>query len=353
MYKRRKSVVSSFFYSKLKVFSAVLVCCLCFSLYAQNYTSDHERGYEAFRKNDWTSSIFFFRKALSSPLGFNEETLYLLVMSEINAGEYADCLNDCTVFLEKFNSSRYAPYIQFYKGKSLHFLGRNEDAVLVLSDFCHQNQDSELYASALYWIAECFYAEYNFDSSRALYERIIYDFPSDFKASDARYRLEMIAQREREEKLLYLLKVTGEENLATREYYERQLKLFKTEDTMGLKKSLSEAQSRILSLEAELSSQNEENLRLTEENENLLLLKDTLQKENREWASKSVEKVEPNKPKTTTKVEPKKETVVAERPLSVYTPSYPSVISDPEVDALKKKASYLQYLLDEQNSTQR
>ncbi len=341
MKKRINSAMSSFFCCKITLSATVLFFSISLCLFSQKYNLEQEKGFDAFRKGDWISAILFLRKAVSSDIGFNDETLYLLIMSEINSGDYSSGLDDCNLFLEKFNSSKYASYIHFYRGKALHFLGRNEEAVLVLSDFCHQNQNSELYASALYWIAECFYAEYNFDSSRALYERIIYDFPDDSKASDARYRVEMIAQREREEKLLYLLKVTSEENLATREDYERQLKIFKTQDNLGLKKSLSDAQLKIKELEEELLSKNEENTRLLEENKNLVSQNTALQNEKDAFISESKIKSQNDKD------------VTNEKSPSVYNPSYPSVIADPAVEALKKKASYLQYLLDEQKSNKR
>lgn len=280
---------------------AAAVILLFSPLCARKYSSDQEQGFEAYRKGDWASAMFFLRKSGSSDAGYDEESLYMLVMSEMNAAEYKAALSDTGLFAESFPYSNYAPYMQFQRGKALHLLGRNEDSVLALSDFCHQNPDSELYASALYWIAECFYAEYNFDSARALYERIVMDFPSDTKVRDSRYRIEMIAQREREEKLVYLLKVTGEENLAAREDYERQIRLYQAQDSLGMRKSLADAQSRISELERQLASQK---------------------------ASASASDNAPDGG-------PKED-------------RGDSFDIDPEVEALKKKAKFLQYLLEEQ-----
>ena len=205
------------------VFISILSCAFVFS----NNDEFLLDGYEAYRKNDWSSAMFFFRKQ-----GINniqEEPMYMLIMSEIYGGDYKSALSDSEFFLNKYPDSRYVPYIQYQKGRCLHFLSRNEDCILVLSDFCHQNPDSEMYAAALYWIAEAFYSEYNFDSALALYERIVVDFSNDEKAFDARYRIEMIEQRQREEKLLYLLKVTGEENLSDSVAFKEYMKCILTE----------------------------------------------------------------------------------------------------------------------------
>ena len=127
---------------------------------------------------------------------------------------------------------------------------RYNDSILLFSEFCNENVGSALYPSALYWIAESFYAMYDFDSAKEFYERIVKGFSEDAKKEDSERRLEEIAHWEREEKLLYLLKVTGEEYLAAKEEYERELKLYKNSDIDGLKQKLREYSERISELEA-------------------------------------------------------------------------------------------------------
>ena len=72
----------------------------------------------------------------------------------------------------------------------------------------------------------------------SLYERILNEFPDDPKASAAQYRIETINQRSREEKLLYLLRETGEEYLSAKEAYERQLKLYSSETAEEIRKKM-------------------------------------------------------------------------------------------------------------------
>ncbi|MBQ9207188.1 MAG: hypothetical protein IJ158_10835 [Treponema sp.] len=209
-----------------------------------------KQGADAYKNEDWTSAIFFLRKAVSAPGSTNDETYFMLIKSEIYAGEYRQAQNDCEKFMERFAASPYLEYVQYQNGRLLHLLARNEDAILSLSDFCHQNAESELYPLALFWIAESFYDEYNFESARGLYERVVTDFSACEKAPNAQYKLDLIERRAREEKLLYLLKVIGEENLSTREEYERQLRIYALEDDRGIKKSLIDAEARIAELEA-------------------------------------------------------------------------------------------------------
>ena len=230
-----------------------------FSVFSQNQpkaklnsseNANLKQGADAYKKEDWTSAIFFLRKVVSVPGFASDENMFMLIKSEIYAGEYRQAQNDCEKFLEQFAFSPYAEYVKYQNGRLLHLLARNEDSILSLSDFCHQHSDSELYPLALFWIAESFYDEYNFESARGLYERIVNDYPACEKAPQAQYKLDLIERRAREEKLLYLLKVIGEENLSTREEYERQLRVYALEDESGVRHSLLDAQARIAELEA-------------------------------------------------------------------------------------------------------
>lgn len=209
-----------------------------------------KQGADAYKNEDWTSAIFFLRKVVAVPGSMNDENMFMLIKSEIYAGEYRQAQNDCEKFLEQFAFSPYSEYVKYQNGRLLHLLARNEDAVLSLSDFCHQHPKSELYPLALFWIAESFYDEYNFESARGLYERVVGDYPACEKAPSAQYKLDLIERRAREEKLLYLLKVIGEENLSTREEYERQLRVYALEDENGVRHSLLDAQARIAELES-------------------------------------------------------------------------------------------------------
>lgn len=302
------------------------------------------QGFEAYRNEDWTSAMFFLRKAVSVPGSGTDETWYMLIMSEMYAADFATANADCDTFLKQFAFSQYVPYVQYQKGRSLHFIGKNENAILVLSDFCHQNPTSYQYPSALYWIAESFFAEYNYEASRALYERIVVDFPDDSKVAAAKYRIDSIDQRSREEKLLYLLKVTGEENLAAREDYERQLRQYQTEDKLGLRQQLSDAQNEIAALNQALEAQKAqvEQLKKSSYAAPLSQVSASPSLSEASAASADSEVHDFSTPAASA------ETASAQTNASGIPAVSYSLESDPEVEALKRKARQLQYILEEQ-----
>lgn len=191
-------------------------------------------GCAAYANEDWESAVLFFKKAQA--LGeLTDETLYLLVHCEVQLGDFKGAQADCGRFLDAYDSSPYFPHIMYQNGKLLHQLGRNESAVLYLCEFCRRNPDSFLYGNALYFMAESFFCEYNFDAAKPLYEKIVCDFPQNENIQDAKYKIMLIENRAREEKLLYLLKVIGEESLASQEEYDRKLRSFKLRNEASIK----------------------------------------------------------------------------------------------------------------------
>ena len=227
-----------------------LLALLLTSVHAQNIQNDSLLdGYLSYQKGDWTNAAFFLRKAATDPSVSNDSVWYMIIMSEMNMEKFSNALSDCNYFMQTFNDSSLLPNVKYQRGRILHYVGQNDNAVLELSDFCHENPESPVYSSALFWIAECFYEDYSFETAKTLYERVISEFPESSKVEDSLFKISLINQREREEKLLYLLKLTGEEYLSARETYEKQLRIYQTEDAKELRKQLAQARERILELE--------------------------------------------------------------------------------------------------------
>ena len=240
-----------------RTFRFIIASALVFACTAAAFSQEldargrsYVQGLESYRNGDWTGASLFLRQAVASPVYSTADCWYILILSEMYSENYTGVVNDADYFLTTFEDSELGPYVSYQKGRALHYLGQNDDAVIVLSDYCHQNPGDAMYPSALFWLGECFYDDYNFETARALYEKITADFPENEKAPDAQFKLDLIAQREREQKLLYLLKMTGEEYLSSREEYEKQLREYQTEDLVSLRRQLNAANQRIKELES-------------------------------------------------------------------------------------------------------
>ena len=157
--------------TRIKAGAYACVLLLLFTGYGVARTVENEafvQGCDAFKKGDWYSAMLLLRKATAFPVNDTAETWYMLIASEMYAASYAEAALDCDYYLHSFPDSMYVSYVQYQKGRASFYLGDYEKAVLLLSDFCHQYRDDELYASALFWIAESFFSGYNYDEARAL-----------------------------------------------------------------------------------------------------------------------------------------------------------------------------------------
>ena len=237
------------------VFAVFVFCTVTLFPASREGLAAFTQGCSAFKSGDWYSAMILLRRAATYPENDTGETRYMLIAAEMYSGAYADAVVDCNYYLGNFEGGIYESYVCYQKGRAFFYLGEYEKAILLLSDFCHQYADHEMYASSLFWIAESFYAGRNYDEALTLYRRIVSEFPSDAKAKAAEQRIEAIAQRAREEKLLYLLKKTGEAYLAAKEDYEKQLHMY---DAVSISSSGSEKKAADLQKKNEaLAAENE------------------------------------------------------------------------------------------------
>ena len=231
--------------------TAVAVICASIFMYAM--ASAFVEACKSYSRGDWSDAKFMLKKAVSYKENLNPDTYFMLIMAEVYDGDNKNALDDCNFFLDNFSDSMYYARVYYQKGKLLYSLGEYEKSVVVLSDFCHMYETDELYSYALFYIGESLFAGYKYDEAGSVYERIVTEYPESPKTPAAQYRLETILQRGREEKLLYLLKQTGEEYLAAKEEYERQLRLYNSEAMDSTRQKLTAAQARNESLEKQVA----------------------------------------------------------------------------------------------------
>jgi len=212
----------------------------------------------AYSRGDWNDAKILLKKVVSYSENMNPDVYYMLISAEVYAGDAKSALTDCNFYLETFPQSIYYPKVCYQKGKILYTLGEYEKSIIVMSDFCHRFEEDDLYSFALFYIGEALFAAYKYDEAAAIYERIVRDYPESSKAPAAQYRLESILQRGREEKLLYLLKQTGEEYLAAKEEYEKQLRLYNAESIDSTREKLNAAQKKNEELEEQISALEQE-----------------------------------------------------------------------------------------------
>jgi TolA-binding protein len=238
-----------------KKFTAAAVICASVFMYAaasESASSAFVEACKSYSRGEWADAKFQLKKAVSYKENLNPDTYFMLIMAEVYDGDNKSALDDCNFYLENFSDSMYYSRVYYQKGKLLYSLGEYEKSIVVLSDFCHRYEKDELYSYALFYIGESLFAGYKYDEAGSVYERIVTEFPESPKTPAAQYRLETILQRGREEKLLYLLKQTGEEYLSAKEEYERQLKMYNLDAVERTRQKLAEAQQENENLQRQI-----------------------------------------------------------------------------------------------------
>jgi TolA-binding protein len=190
------------------------------------------RGLEFYQQSRWREAVTEFRRAQDEAVDseLKAEALYWIALSEISAKDYSGAIRDMDQMELIAPESRRLQDIPYHKGRALYYLGRYEEALMLLKLYADQMggmppAGSELAArksAAIYWIGECLYAMGQLDYARDVFTIVTQDYPRSAKFEASSYRLALIHQKKIEEELLNLLKWSHEESLKAIEEYQRR-----------------------------------------------------------------------------------------------------------------------------------
>ena len=228
-----------------KIISLFFLICFYTLLFAQSPADILLPGLEAYSREDWDAAILYFKKISVDRNTASDDALYWLIMSEMSAADYKSALTDSNTFLAKYKDSKRIPDVNYQKGRALYQLRQYDDTIKLLYAFVKDYPEHKLVSSALYWIAEALFNTKNYERATLFYTMIVDDYKDSPKYEASFYRLSLIKQKEREEELLELLKVTHEEALRAAEEYERKSQKYE--------QAILAYQNRIKELEAQLN----------------------------------------------------------------------------------------------------
>lgn len=228
-----------------KIIVLLFILCSYTLIFAQTVSDSLLPGLEAYSREDWDAAILFFKKISANKSTASDDAMYWLIMSELSADDYKSALTDSNTFLVKYKDSKRVPDICYQKGRALYQLKQYDEAVKQLYSFLKDYPDHKLTPSALYWIAESLFNTKNYERAALFYTMIVEDYKGSPKYEASFYRLSLIKQKEREEELLELLKVTHEESLRAAEEYEKKSQKYE--------QAILAYQNRIRELEAQLN----------------------------------------------------------------------------------------------------
>jgi len=189
------------------------------------------RGLDFYEQGRWREAVAELRRAQAEAIDpeLKAEALYWIALSEISAKDYAGAVQDMDRLELTAPESRRLQEVPYHKGRALYYLGRYEEALLLLKMYADSiggiapagSDGAARKSAALYWIGECLYAMGQLENSRDIFTLIIERYPSSIKFEAANYRIALINQKMIESELLGLIQWSHEESLKTMEEYSQ------------------------------------------------------------------------------------------------------------------------------------
>jgi TolA-binding protein len=192
------------------------------------------RGLDFYQQSRWREAITELRRSQEEAVDpeLKAEALYWIALSEISAKDYAGAVQDIDTLELVAPESKRLREVPYHKGRALYYLGRYEEALLLLKLYADgigggsllpaASEEAARKSAAFYWMGECLYAMGQLDYAREIFSIVTQDYPRSAKFEASSYRLALIHQKKIEEELLNLLKWSHEESLKAIEEYQRR-----------------------------------------------------------------------------------------------------------------------------------
>lgn len=184
-----------------------------------------EQGIRNYQQGRYTDALLEFRGLISrSDLeSYYDQAYFWIAKSYIAMGEYDEAAVNLEYFLAEFPESRLYPEGVYQKGRLLYLQREFEGAIQALYGFVNRYPGDPYVSNGFFWIGESLYSLGNFDEAETVYAHIVDSYPDSFKIEAARYRLQLIQFKHRENELVKLLKISHEEYLrAVEEFLQRE-----------------------------------------------------------------------------------------------------------------------------------
>jgi TolA-binding protein len=183
-------------------------------------------GVRLYGQGKWREAVGELRRAQAETADPDQqaEALYWIALAELSAGVYETSIRAMEDLERIAPASPRRAEIPYQKGRAYYYLGRYDEAVVLLKDYADRlgNGEEAKKSAALYWIGECLYAQGQLDQAQEIFILITEQYPQSAKFEAASYRLGLIGQKKIELELLALLKWSHEESLNTMEEYQRR-----------------------------------------------------------------------------------------------------------------------------------
>ena len=176
----------------------------------------------AFGDGKYNEALIGFREViLDEDLeALQADAYFWISKSYIAMGSYQDAEKNLEFYLLNYIDNDFYEEGLYQKGRLLYLQEDYESCIQVFYNFMEKYPHSIFTSNSYFWIGESLFALGHLDEAYAIFSTILEDYPTSYKIEAANYRLKLIEQKERENELLKLLKMSHENNLKSLEDFQ-------------------------------------------------------------------------------------------------------------------------------------
>ncbi|WP_319477144.1 tetratricopeptide repeat protein [Marispirochaeta aestuarii] len=204
---------------------AALVVLSAPDLAAANLPGEVEQGITAYQDGLYTEALRSFRSVLTDSRleDYQDDAYFWIGKTYLAQGDYDEATRHLEYFLSSFPDSPLRPEGLYQKGRLLYLQREFESAIQILYSFIQDYPRDVYIANAYFWIGESLYSIGHLEEAEEVFRFIDEKYPSSYKIEAARFRLQLIQFKHRENELVKLLKISHEEYLrAVEEFIQRE-----------------------------------------------------------------------------------------------------------------------------------
>jgi len=270
---------------KSKGFFLLLLLFLGTQLFSQASGNPIELGKSYFQVAAYREALSLFRDSLSDPryVAQRNEAYFWTGKTLFALERYDESLRNFDLFLSEYPSDRNSAEAHYLRARVYFLQGDMESAALLFARFIQENPRSPFVPNGYYWAGESYLSMGNLAEAESLFQVVIRNYPTSARIEAARYRLDVIQLKKREQELVQLLQWSQEESLRTSEQNRRQIEslnqailgLQNQRADLGQTIGLQELQNEVVSLRNQINQLETTNDQIVAQNRELSRLAQT------------------------------------------------------------------------------
>lgn len=181
----------------------------------QTLTNPVAQGLNLFQQGNYREALAQFRQVLSDPglVELRGDAYFWTAKTLVALERYGEADQNLEFFLTRHPENRNIPEAEYLRGR-IHFLEKSyEAAIQVFAAFVKDHQRSPFVPNAYYWTGESLFSLGRYDEAEVFFTVIVDRFQASSRYEAARYRIDVITMKKREQELLTLLQWVQEESI--------------------------------------------------------------------------------------------------------------------------------------------